>query len=173
MRTTQPEQPPAVTRGVDVAAHFHDIRRLVTAYFRQPSTRAYLRSRANEGFRGARIELEDLVQDVALTIHRRNSQGSAFDPRRASMSKYVWKVTFTVLSHATERRDTEDTAAPESWGKIAAPSTEHAEGSELISEMVNAPELVALAKAVEADRAAGQLRLFALEDEAPVLRKVA
>lgn len=122
-RVTTEEAPVSsvrATTGIDVTARWKDIDRIVRAYFRSEETQSYLRARALDGFAGRRVEVEDLVQLVTLTIWRRNGMRSAYDPARASFSKYVWVTARSVLSHATERRDTEspvlDLRVWETWG---------------------------------------------------------
>jgi hypothetical protein len=92
-------------RGVDITARHLDISRLAAAYWRQ--SKRFFKKREGEGRAARRIECEDFVQDVLLTIHRRNDLPSAYDPSRASLSKYVWKICFSVASHGTERLEPE------------------------------------------------------------------
>jgi DNA-directed RNA polymerase specialized sigma24 family protein len=52
----------------------------------------------------SRIDPEDFVQDVLLTLHRRQSQPSRYDPTRSGWAHYVCIVARTVLSHARKNR---------------------------------------------------------------------
>lgn len=68
-------------------------------------------------FRGDRLDPDDLVQEVLLTIHRRNSLHSAFDPAKSGFVHYVHIVAANVLGHMTEapryRQEAGDDDAPE------------------------------------------------------------
>jgi DNA-directed RNA polymerase specialized sigma24 family protein len=54
--------------------------------------------------RSSRLDPDDFVQDVLLTLHRRQSQPSRYDPTRSGWSHYVCIVARTVLSHARKNR---------------------------------------------------------------------
>jgi len=56
---------------------------------------------------GVRVpfDRDDLLQEVLLTIHRRNRYPSAFDPRLATFGKYVWLVCRNVLGHMLQRAE--------------------------------------------------------------------
>ena len=49
--------------------------------------------------RAVPLDPDDVVQEVCLAIVRRNHCESAFDPRRAGFSKYVWTVAGNVVGH--------------------------------------------------------------------------
>jgi len=51
-----------------------------------------------------RLDPEDVVQEVALTIVRRNRTRSAYDPRRCSWSRYVYMLTRNGVGHMLEPR---------------------------------------------------------------------
>lgn len=62
-------------------------------------TRAYAAKHAPD------LDADDLVQEVALTIAKRNaSERSAFDPTRASFGKYVFLVAGNKAGHLREKR---------------------------------------------------------------------
>ena len=50
-------------------------------------------------FRPEGVDPEDLVGEVYAAIARKNRQACAFDPRRAGLSKYVWRVAYGVHSN--------------------------------------------------------------------------
>jgi len=97
-----------LVRGIDIAAKHRDIDHLARAYWRMPTTQDFIRRQIRNGKKGRRVEVDDFVQDVLLTIHRRNSMASAYNPQHvgregrvgASLSKYVYLICFTVLEHA-------------------------------------------------------------------------
>lgn len=75
--------------GIDLSRLHGDVRRLVIA-----------------GFAGSAlargIDPEDLVQEVMFAIHRRNHYAaSAFDPRKASMGRYVHLIGRAMLINLT------------------------------------------------------------------------
>jgi hypothetical protein len=71
-------------RGVDLAVHHLDVRRLTLARFRvlPPG-----------------IDRDDLVAEVLLAIARKNHQPCAYDPRLAGLGKYVNKVAPCILAN--------------------------------------------------------------------------
>lgn len=73
--------------GVDLAKHHRDVARIVGAKFR-PET----------------VDPDDLVQETCLAILRKNRQACAYDPRRASLGKYVYTVARSTLGHLLERQ---------------------------------------------------------------------
>jgi hypothetical protein len=73
--------------GVDVALKAKDIRRITIAHVPAPKG----------------IDPDDFVQEILLTIVRRNKLAGAFDPRRGSFSHYVVMVARSVRSHIVER----------------------------------------------------------------------
>ena len=93
--------------GIDLASRAHEVRKLVLAGFRPP----------------ADVDVEDLIQDVLLAIHRKNRQGCAFDPRRAGFAKYVHRVANSALCNAIQalRRNGEPLASLENLD-VADPS---------------------------------------------------
>lgn len=83
--------PDGTPLGVDLAAPSRhkgsatvadDVRRIVLKHFHP------------EG-----VDPDDLVGEVYAAISRKNRQGCAFDPRRAGLSKYVWRVAYGVHSN--------------------------------------------------------------------------
>jgi DNA-directed RNA polymerase specialized sigma24 family protein len=52
------------------------------------------------------LELDDVVQSVALAIVRRNRTSSAYDPRLSSFGHYIWQVAGNVVGHLMEKRRT-------------------------------------------------------------------
>ena len=72
--------------GIDLNAHHEDVRRIAAAIHGRAVVRA--------GF-----EFDEFYQQLCLAILRRNSMPSAWDPRRASMSRYVVVLGRTVLNH--------------------------------------------------------------------------
>ena len=120
-----------------------------------------------------RVEVDDFVQDVALTIHRLNSKPSAFDCSKGTFGRWVWFVCRSVASHGTEKLDLDTLYTdPEDIGHVSA-------GSPGLTEAVrgyleeNEAGLRALARSVEADRAVGQIRLFSALEEWPELAAAA
>lgn len=82
--------PAGAARGVDVARMFHEIELL---------TRAYASKHAGD------IDVEDLVQEVAVAIATKNaSEKSAFDPARSSFGHYVTLVARSKAGHVREKR---------------------------------------------------------------------
>lgn len=168
-------------KGIDVQSKYQDIYKLVLSVLRDERAKRYLKAAEQAGRRGRRLagEGEDLVQEVAILIHRRNSTPSAFDPARASFSKYVVLCTWHVLTHATEGRDGEAPLAdPEAWTRMPAEVQEGLSPEARATVEAHEKELLGLKKAVERDAATGQRRLFAIEDELPaavaaVVREVA
>ena len=80
--------PPGRTRGIDVARLYQEIQAIVRAKFTSTDLG---------------VDVDDLVQETALAIVRKNdSEASAFDPSRASFSKYVYMVARGKLSHMRE-----------------------------------------------------------------------
>lgn len=155
---------------IDVQQKYQDIRRLVLALLRDPKAQRYLKAAERDGRRGRRLagDGEDLVQDVALLIHRRNGTKSGYDPARASFSKYVHICTWHVLTHATEAKDAEAPLAdPAAWNRLAAEERDELPPEARAAVEAHAEELRGLARAVERDRQSGQQRLFAIEDELP------
>jgi DNA-directed RNA polymerase specialized sigma24 family protein len=76
--------PKGAMRGVDVARMYSEIDKLV---------------RAKYAGRDPGVDIDDLVQETVITISRRNGQGSAFDPARASFGKYVNMAASNTLGH--------------------------------------------------------------------------
>ena len=70
--------------GIDLTARAHEVRKLILAGFRPPPE----------------VDVEDLIQDTLLAIHRKNRQACAFDPRRAGFAKYVHRVATCQLCNA-------------------------------------------------------------------------
>ncbi len=62
--------------GVDLELHYHEVRRIVLSVAGTRATRAG-------------IDPEDLVQYVALCIHRANLGPNPYDPERGTLSVYV------------------------------------------------------------------------------------
>lgn len=168
-------------KGIDVQSKYQDIRKLVLSVLRDEATKRYLRAAELAGRRGRRLagDGEDIVQEVALLVHRRNGTRSEFDEERASFSKYVVLCTWHVITHATEARDGEAPLDdPDAWARMPAAAEEGLSLAERATVEAHEKELLGLKKAVERDAATGQRRLFAIEDELPaavaaVVRKVA
>ena len=74
--------PKGAKRGVDVGRMYGEIGAIVRAKF------------GNAG-----VDPDDLVQETAMTIERRNKLDCAFDPTVASFGKYVYLVASNVLGH--------------------------------------------------------------------------
>lgn len=75
--------PPGQTRGIDVQRFYPEIEALVRSKFQ-----------------GAAVDIDDLVQETAIAISRKNtSLASAYDPSKASMGKYVLLVARSKLGH--------------------------------------------------------------------------
>lgn len=72
--------------GIDVASKYIDIKKLVCSKFRAVG-----------------IDPDDLVQETLLNILKRNNTPSAFDPEKASFSKYVYMIAQNALRNALER----------------------------------------------------------------------
>lgn len=160
-------------RGVDITAHHDDLCRLCLAYFR--SNRATFRAAERDGRAGRRVEADDFVQDVLLTIHRRNSMDSAFDARRGGLSKYLWNVARTVASHATERQESDSLFSDAAdVGRVSDAADPAASAlREHLAEVASAPAIRAFVKSIEQDMVTGQVRLFAPAVEQPELADVA
>ena len=81
-------RPPAIVaptpapRGIDIKASAAEIRRIILAKFNVP-----------------RLERDDLVQEVLLRIYVRNGLPCAYDPAKAALSTYVYRVTKNVIGH--------------------------------------------------------------------------
>ena len=75
----------AAPRGVDLAKRAGEVRRLVLAKYP-----------------GNSIDPDDIVQETLLTIHRRNSLPSAYDPSKSGFAHYVHIVAANVLGHMSK-----------------------------------------------------------------------
>ncbi|MFO0588821.1 MAG: hypothetical protein U0441_14825 [Polyangiaceae bacterium] len=160
-------------RGIDVAARHGDIKRIVAAWLREPKTQSWLKAKRAEGKAARRIELDDLVQDVILLVLRRQNTASAYDPSRASLSKYVRLCAFTAVTHAVDRTDLEQTLDdPARWGSFSACNDNLSEGVRAIVS-AREGEFLSLAREIERDAASGQIRMFAPEQEYPELSEAA
>lgn len=73
--------------GIDVAKKAGDIQRIALKFFR-----------------GTGLDPNDLVQDVLCAILRKNGTPSAFDPSKASFSKYVYLVSRNVVCNALAKQ---------------------------------------------------------------------
>lgn len=51
------------------------------------------------------FDRDDLLQEVLIAIHRRNRYPSAYDPRLATLGKYVWLVCRNILGHMLQRAE--------------------------------------------------------------------
>lgn len=78
---------------LDLASRYHDVRRLVCAH---PAFRRAVR----EGYDPDDLRQEVLLELVALQ-HR---PGSVYQPGRASLSKYVYMVTWTAVAQVKRKR---------------------------------------------------------------------
>lgn len=155
--------------GVDITAKWKDIQRLARAYYRDPRTQEYLRSKARAGHAGRRMEADDFVQEVALAIHRKNGTAGAFDPSRGKLGTYVWRVCFSVATHGTERLDAEALLPdPASINKVAMPDDGRAAALRATLE-ANGAALASLARSLASNKRTGQLPLFSPEQECPFL----
>jgi len=72
--------------GVDLHAKAEDVRRIAAAMHGRACVRAG-------------IEFDEFYQQLALAILRRNQGANPYDPRRASLSRYVVVLGRTVLNH--------------------------------------------------------------------------
>ncbi|MGK3961335.1 RNA polymerase sigma factor [Sorangium sp. So ce1667] len=75
--------------GVDLRRLHADVRKIVLKHFKSAL---------------AWVEADDLVQEVYLAIARKNTQNCAFDPRKASLGKYVWTVANSVVLNLGDKR---------------------------------------------------------------------
>jgi DNA-directed RNA polymerase specialized sigma24 family protein len=84
---------PATALGIDVVRRLKDIENITLGKFRGAALRSH-------------IDPDDLVAEVVAAICRKNRQPCAYDPRRASFSKYVYQVALSTLSNqmAAEHR---------------------------------------------------------------------
>lgn len=94
------------------------------------------------------LSSEDLAQMVALAVTRKNRQPCAWDPRRASFSKYVTLVTRSAVANIRAETGTEPSTSLTSTGKLPEPMTSSPPNPEAIREalasMTLAHDLVAL-----------------------------
>ncbi len=107
---------PTVQLGVDVVAKQRDIIRLVHKFFHVDS-----------------IAMEELLQEVYLTIIHKNHTRSAHDPRKSSFGHYVYMIANNVcinLVHKKKRYDRERDSIyePMSDEDLAPIETAQAEG---------------------------------------------
>ena len=125
---TSPSSGSRPVRGIDIAAKHRDIDHLARAYWRMPTTQKFIRRQIHSGKKGRRVEVDDFVQDVLLTIHRRNSMPSAYNPQHvgregrvgASLSKYVYLICFTVLEHGVRCAEPEQLFCDGDTGRESA-----------------------------------------------------
>ncbi len=97
-RSTKPCHPwprkahdnPAISLGVDVTARLRDIEKIVGAFF------------AESGIPKG-LPAEDIIQEILLTIVRRNHTSSAFDPRKSSFASYICLVARNVVGHISQK----------------------------------------------------------------------
>ncbi|KYG11423.1 hypothetical protein BE21_57575 [Sorangium cellulosum] len=75
--------------GVDLSRLHADVRKIVLKHFKSAL---------------AWVEADDLVQEVYLAIARKNTQNCAFDPRKASLGKYVFTVANSVVLNLGDKR---------------------------------------------------------------------
>ena len=171
--TPRPYHPAAASaRGIDVTKHYLDITRVASAYFRSPQTVEHFRQAARAGHAGRLMDREDFCQDVALAIHRKNGTAGAYDPKRASLGKYIWHVCFSVASHATDRLDKVSLFSdPEDMALVSEDTQTLDTGIQRLVED-NAAVLARLAKESKKDAKTGQMRLFATRDEHPSLADI-
>lgn len=154
-------------RGVDMRAHHKDVERLTRAFFRQNG--AVFREAARSGHAGRRVEVDDFVQDVALTVLRLNNLPSAFDRSRGTFGRWVWFVCRSVASHGTEKLDLDTLYTdPADIGHVSAGSPGLAEGVRAYLEDQE-PGLRSMARRLKKDRMIGQTRLFDVATEWPEL----
>lgn len=78
--------------GVDVNARHEDVRLIVLKHFQA----------------GHGLDLGDLVQTVYLSILTKNRQPSAYDPRRGSLSHYIYLVAASALRNMLRAQKTFD-----------------------------------------------------------------
>lgn len=152
-----------------VSSRYKDIVRIVSAIVRDPATRAYIRQAAAAGRRGRHLlEAEDLAHEVCALMLRRDGTASAYDPARASLSRYTHLTTWHLLTHGTEARDTEAPLDdPAAWSRLAAPEGESLPPAlaAILADAANEAQLRALARHLRADAKRGQVRLFDPLDE--------
>lgn len=93
--------------GVDLAAHYGDIRRLVFGTW-------------GERIEAAGLDADEVLSRVYERIHRANTRPSAYDPTRGSLGNYVYVVTRSVVANlmASEQaaRRREERAAVDLYG---------------------------------------------------------
>ena len=78
-------------KGVDLDRYALDVRRIAAHIHARAVTRA--------GF-----EFEDFLSNLYLAILRRNAGQTPYDPKRASLSRYVGVLGRTVLNHMVTKR---------------------------------------------------------------------
>lgn len=114
--------PQGKRRGIDVGRMSREIGRLIHANFHPTD-----------------IEVDDLVQETCMRLLRNNESESAFDPTRASFSKYVLLVAGGRLSRMREKLSREVLVGDESLeaaaDAIALSSPEPDELPEAMAEM--------------------------------------
>ena len=78
-------------KGVDLERYAIDVRRI--------ATHIHARSVTRSGF-----EFEEFLSNLYLSILRRNAGKTPYDPKRASLSRYVGVLGRTVLNHMVVHR---------------------------------------------------------------------
>ena len=78
-------------KGVDLERYAVDVRRIATHIHARSVTRA--------GF-----DFEEFLSELYITILRRNAGETPYDPKRASLSRYVGVLGRTVLNHMVTKK---------------------------------------------------------------------
>jgi len=78
-------------KGVDLERYAIDVRRI--------ATHIHARSVTRSGF-----EFEEFLSNLYLSILRRNAGKTPYDPKRASLSRYIGVLGRTVLNHMVVKR---------------------------------------------------------------------
>ena len=157
--------------GVDIQAHYKDVEKLARSFFRQCGE--VFRAAARSGHAGRRVEVDDFVQDVALTVHRLNSKPSAFDRSKGTFGRWVWFVCRSVASHGTEKVDLDTLYTdPEDIGHASAGSPGLSAGVRAYLED-NEAGLRSAARRRKMAEMIGQTNLFTITEEWPALAAAA
>lgn len=157
--------------GVDIRAHYKDVVKLARSFFRQNV--AVFQAAARGGHAGRRVEVDDFVQEVTLTVHRLNSKPSAFDRSKGTFGRWVWFVCRSVASHGTEKLDLDTLYTdPADIGHVSAGSPGLTAGVRAYLEE-NEAGLRATARRRKMDEAIGQTNLFTITEEWPALAAAA
>lgn len=82
---------PDICLGIDVKDKIQDIKKIVHKYFRV-----------------AGIPMEELVQEIYVTIIHKNHTRSAHDPRKSSFSHYVYMISNNVCRNLVQKKKRSD-----------------------------------------------------------------